>query len=34
MLTQLGFEYAGNWAQLESPATGKNLQADAIFLRN
>lgn len=32
-LNSLGFDYAGNWDQLADPASGRILQADAIFLR-
>jgi FkbM family methyltransferase len=33
MLTELGFQYRGNWEQGISPIDGQILQADAIFMK-
>ena len=33
MLTELGFQYKGNYEQLLSPIDGRVLQADGIFIR-
>jgi hypothetical protein len=33
MMTDLGFQYRGNWEQCISPLDGQVLQADAIFMK-